>query len=59
MQYCAASAFRVEGQERAGLVVGTFGLLLLSEGIFSLGLLGHLTATPTSVCSLGMKDTTA
>lgn len=51
---CATSAFRKEGQERicVGLLLETFGLLLLSEGIFSLSLLGHLTATPTSVrCS--------
>lgn len=49
---CAKTAFRKEIQERVcvGLLVETFGLLLLSEGIFSLSLLGHLTATPTSVC---------
>lgn len=51
-----ASAFRVEGQKR-GVVVGIFGRRLLSEGFFSLSLLGYLTATPTSVCFFGMKDT--
>lgn len=36
-----------------------FGLCLPSEGIFSLALLGHFTATPTSVSFGGPKGTNA